>query len=224
MQSIENNLITLKDNKTDTIYQLPLDTFHQYGKPFAHVVSFPPYQYSLDELNHLWNIGLTELTEQQLIKKGIYGFILNGKVWDKTNEKFGEITELIPQNLQIQIRWDETRHINYTALELKALNIFPIHFIKLSRHVAYELSLDEESYLKAYISFKTKKLAQQWFPILNPLIGKLSALNKHENPVYQHLPPFIWEYEVEKFKHKILNNKLKILRKIASLDLQEPPP
>lgn len=277
VQSLENNLITLKDDKTDTIYQLLLDSFHQYGKPFGHLVSFPvyqpqpvllsspllksmintwltvnlqlttdllisltenqkqalhtafieeippDYQYSLEELNHLWHIGLTEFTEQQLMEKGIYGFTLNGKVWDKITEKIGEITELIPKNLQIQIRWDETSRINYTVLELKALNIVPIHFIKLSLHVAYELSLDERSYLKAYISFKTKKLAQLWLPKLKSVIGRLSYLSKHENPIYQHLSPFIWEYEVEKFKHTTLSNKLEVLRKIASLDLQQPP-
>ena len=84
---------------------------------------------------------------------------------------------------------------------MKALSISTVNLVKLSDRVAYEIS-SERSYLKAYIGFRTKKLAKAWLKPLKQIGGKLSNLKDCRKEEERHLLEKKWQYFVETIRHK----------------------
>ena len=105
---------------------------------------------------------------------------------------------------------------------MKALSISKVNSIQLSDNVAYEISSDREL-LKAYIGFRTKKLAKAWLKPLKQIVGKLSNLKDCRREEERHLLEKKWQYFVEKFRHKKISRRLQDLETIARLDLEKLP-
>ncbi|MBP0018854.1 MAG: AAA family ATPase [Cyanobacteria bacterium SBLK] len=87
--------------------------------------------------------------------------------------------------------------MHYSQLEMKAMGILLVPpAIALSSNVAYEMS-EDGSYYRAFIAFRTKKLARAWLKSIKQLVGKLSNLHDHQLPEFRHLSGKRWEYENE---------------------------
>ena len=97
-----------------------------------------------------------------------------------------------------------------------------VNLVKLSDHVAYEISSDRKL-LKAYIGFRTKKLAKAWLKPLKHIVGRLSNLKDCRREDKRHFLEKKWQYSVEKFRHKKRSRRLQDLEIIAQLDLEKPP-
>ncbi len=105
---------------------------------------------------------------------------------------------------------------------MKALSISIVNLVQLSDNVAYEISSDREL-LKAYIGFRTQKLAKAWLKPLKQIVEKLSNLKDYRREEKRHLLEKKWQYSVEKFRHKKISRRLQNLEIIARLDLEKPP-
>ncbi len=99
---------------------------------------------------------------------------------------------------------------------MKALSISIVNSSQLSDNVAYEISSDyasasqtkrdkyptDRELLKAYIGFRTKKLAKAWLKPLKQIGGKLSNLKDCRKEEERHLLEKKWQYFVETIRHK----------------------
>ena len=113
---------------------------------------------------------------------------------------------------------------------MKALSISIVNLVQLSDNVAYEISSDyasayptDRELLKAYIGFRTKKLAKAWLKPLKQIVEKLSNLKDCRREEERHFLEKKWQYFVEKFRHKKISRRLQDLETIARLDLEKPP-
>ncbi len=112
-----------------------------------------------------------------------------------------------------------------------------MNLVKLSDRVVYEINSDyasasqtkrdkyptDRELLKAYIGFRTKKLAKAWLKPLKQIVGKLSNLKDCRREEERHLLEKKWQYSVEKFRHKKISRRLQDLEIIARIDLEKLP-
>ncbi len=91
-----------------------------------------------------------------------------------------------------------------------------MNLVKLSDRVVYEINSDyasasqtkrdkyptDRELLKAYIGFRTKKLAKAWLKPLKQIVGKLSNLKDCRREEERHLLEKKWQYFVETIRHK----------------------
>ena len=183
--------------------------------------------YAQEDFDSSWTVAWDQFLKKKAEEEGLYHLKINQQVMQKKSNLphlLGRIQSIDRSSERpLQIIWEEGESCNYSLLELKALNIVPLSpLIQLSSHVAYQVS-EDGSYFRAYIGFRTKKLAQTWLKPIKSLVGRLSSLHRYELENLRHLPDKIWEYEVEKFKYKTLVKKLDSLQKIAQLDLEKLP-
>ncbi|GAB4552198.1 MAG: hypothetical protein Tsb0014_46150 [Pleurocapsa sp.] len=178
-----------------------------------------------DDLDAAWQIAFSQFLQTQAEKIGLYGLKIGTKILKKTVDNqfvFGHISEIDFYKYSFLLQWDDGEQISLSYLEMKALSIFTVNSIQLSDNVAYEISSDN-SYLKAYIGFRTKKLAKAWLKPLKQIVGILSNLKDCRREEERHLLENKWQYSVEKFRHKKISRRLQDLETIARLDLEKLP-
>ncbi len=178
-----------------------------------------------DNLDAAWQIAFSQFLQTQAKKVGLYGLKLGTKILQQTVDNrfaFGHISDINFYQSSFLLQWDDGEKISLSYLEMKALSISTVSLVKLSDNVAYEISSDR-SYLKAYIGFRTKKLAKAWLRPLKKIVGKLSNLKDCRREQEHHSLGNKWQYSVEKFRHKKISRRLQDLETIAQLDLEKPP-
>ena len=178
-----------------------------------------------DDLDAAWQIAFSQFLQTQAEKIGLYGLKIGRKILKQTVDNqfiFGHISEIDFYEFSFLLQWDDGDKISLSYLEMKALSISTVNSIQLSDRVAYEISSDS-SYLKAYIGFRTKKLAKAWLKPLKQIVGRLSNLKDCRREEDHHLLENKWQYFVEKFRHKKMSKRLQDLETIARLDLEKLP-
>ena len=181
--------------------------------------------FSPDDFDAAWQIAFSQFLQTQAEKIGLYGLKIGTKIIKQTVDNqfvFGHISEIDFYRSSFLLRWNDSETINLSYLEMKALSISTVNLVKLSDRVAYEISSDRKL-LKAYIGFRTKKLAKAWLKPLKQIVGKLSNLKDFRREEKRHLLGNKWQYSVEKFRHKKISRRLQDLETIARLDLEKPP-
>ena len=178
-----------------------------------------------DDLDAAWQIAFSQFLQTQAEKIGLYGLKIGTKILKHTVDNqfvFGHISEIDFYKSSFLLQWDDGEQISLSYLEMKALSLSTVNSVQLSDYVAYEISSDY-SYLKAYIAFRTKKLAKAWLKPLKQIVGRLSNLKDFRREEEHHLLGNKWQYSVEKFRHKKMSRRLQDLEIIARLDLEKPP-
>ncbi|AFZ38010.1 hypothetical protein Sta7437_4549 (plasmid) [Stanieria cyanosphaera PCC 7437] len=178
-----------------------------------------------DELDAAWQISFSQFLQTQAEKVGLYGLKISTKILKQTVDNqfvFGHISDIDFYQSSFLLQWDDGEKISLSYLEMKALAISLVSLVKLSDRVAYEISSEREL-LKAYIGFRTKKLAQAWLKLLKQIVGRLSNLKDCRREEKRHFLEKRWQYSVEKFRHKKISRRLQDLEIIARLDLEKPP-
>ena len=178
-----------------------------------------------DDLDAAWQIAFSQFLQIQAEKIGLYGLKIGTKTLKQTVDNqfvFGHISDIDFYQSSFLLQWDDGEQISLSYLEMKALSISTVNSVQLSDNVAYEISSDN-SYLKAYIGFRTKKLAKAWLKPLKQIVGILSNLKDCRREEEHHLLGNKWQYSVEKFRHKKISRRLQDLETIARLDLEKLP-
>ncbi|MEA5470243.1 hypothetical protein [Spirulina sp. 06S082] len=158
--------------------------------------------YQPEDFETAWENAFANHLQKQGEEEGICGFKIGSRVLER-GKRWGAIASLDPHSERtFGIRWNDEMVMHYSQLEMKAMGILLVPpAIALSSNVAYEMS-EDGSYYRAFIAFRTKKLARAWLKSIKQLVGKLSNLHDHQLPEFRHLAGKRWEYEIEKPKHK----------------------
>ena len=178
-----------------------------------------------DDLDTAWQIAFNQFLQTQAEKIGLYRLKIGTKILKQTVDNqflFGHISDIDFYQSSFLLQWDNGEKISLSYLEMKALSICTVNLVKLSDRVAYEISSEREL-LKAYIGFRTQKLAKAWLKPLKQIVEKLSNLKDYRREEKRHLLEKKWQYSVEKFRHKKISRRLQNLEIIARLDLEKPP-
>ncbi len=163
--------------------------------------------------------------QTQAEKIGLYGLKIGTKILKQTVDNqflFGHISDIDFYQSSFLLQWDNGEKISLSYLEMKALSICTVNLVKLSDRVAYEISSEREL-LKAYIGFRTQKLAKVWLKPLKQIVGRLSNLKDYRREEERHLLEKKWQCSVEKFCHKKMSIRLQHLEIIARVDLEKLP-
>ena len=178
-----------------------------------------------DDLDTAWQIAFSNFLQTQAEKVGLYGLKIGTKLLKPTVDNqfvFGHISEIDFYQSSFLLQWDDGEKISLSYLEMKALSISIVNLVQLSDNVAYKISSDRKL-LKAYIGFRTKKLAKAWLKPLKQIVGKLSNLKDCRREEERRFLEKKWQYFVEKFRHKKISRRLQDLETIARLDLEKLP-
>ena len=147
-------------------------------------------------LDFAWPVALDRYFQEQARRIGLHGLKVGTKLlWRCTDEQlmFGQVTDINYHQRRFSLEWDDGKKSCFSVLEMKALSISIVSSVYLSDNVAYEISSDR-SYLKAYIGFKTKKLAKAWLRIIKKIVGKLSNLKDYRRGESNYLSESKWQY------------------------------
>lgn len=179
--------------------------------------------YQPEDFETAWENAFANHLQKQGEEEGICGFKIGSRVLER-GKRWGAIASLDPHSERsFGIGWNDGTMMHYSQLEMKAMGILLVPpAIALSSNVAYEMS-EDGSYYRAFIAFRTKKLARAWLKSIKQLVGKLSNLHDHQLPEFRHLAGKRWEYEIEKPKHKTVAKRLEAIKKVAALDLERMP-
>jgi hypothetical protein len=135
---------------------------------------------------------------------------------------FGQIADINYRQRRFSLEWDDGKRSCFSVLEMKALSISPVDIVYLSDNIVYEISGDR-SYLKAYIGFRTKKLAKAWLKIIKKIVGRLSNLKDYRAVKSNYLSESKWQYQVEQFRYKSMKRRLQSLETVSQLNLEKMP-
>lgn len=209
----DNFLVQLKDNPTSIETSLKAQSkLSEYLKPDIYDEADFEAAWTKSWQNHI-----TECKKYQ----GFFGYKLEEHLVKPDGEK-GQIIDIdiSPECLNpIGVKWcsEETY---YSVIELKTQKISELIFLQLENHVYYEKGKTND-YFRAFIGFKSKKLAQEWLRPIKKKIGELSHLKEFieaEKPTDDK-----YHYQLEKAKHKRIERRIKNLEIVASWDLSQSP-
>lgn len=176
-------------------------------------------------LDFAWPVALDRYFQEQARRIGLHGLKVGTKLlWRCTDEQlmFGQVTDINYHQRRFSLEWDDGKKSCFSVLEMKALSISIVSSVYLSDNVAYEISGDR-SYLKAYIGFKTKKLAKAWLRIIKKIVGRLSNLKDYRRGETDYLSETKWQYQVEQFRYKSMKRRLQSLETVSQLNLEKMP-
>lgn len=176
-------------------------------------------------LDFAWPVALNRYFQEQARRTGLHGLKVGTKMlWQCTDEQlmFGQVTDINYHQRRFSLEWDDGKTRSFSVLEMKALSISIVSSVYLSDNVAYEISGDR-SYLKAYIGFRTKKLAKAWLRIIKKIVGKLSNLKDYRRGESNYLSGTKWQYQVEQFRYKSMKRRLQSLETVSQLNLEKMP-
>ena len=150
-----------------------------------------------------------------------YPAYIRGKYQTQYDYLHGRIKDLDvrPNKPTLIIEWESREEKACHIEELKSNPISKINLIKVSEAVSYEVSEDEK-YYKAFIGFRTKKLAKSWWRKLKKELGwigdPIEATDQYN--------PTGWKYYCvsSKPKQKTLKGRLKHLETVSRWDFSQP--
>lgn len=176
-------------------------------------------------LDFAWPVALDRYFQSQARKVGLYGLRIGTRMlWHSLDRQliFGHIADINYHQRRFSLEWDDGKHSCFSVLEMKALSISSVDIVYLSDNIVYEISGDR-SYLKAYIGFRTKKLAKAWLRIIKKIVGRLSNLKDYRAVKSNYLSESKWQYQVEQFRYKSMKRRLQSLETVSQLNLEKMP-
>ncbi len=176
------------------------------------------------DLDLAWSIAFEQYLKKQARKIGLFGLKVATKMLWHAEERslFGQITDIDYRQQSFSLQWDNAKQSCLSILEMKALAISAVSFVRLSDNVSYEVSGDC-SYLNAYIGFRTKKLAKAWLRTIKRIVGRLSNLKDYRVTKSDSQLETKWEYRVEQFRCKSMKKRLQSLEMVSQLNLDKMP-
>ncbi len=176
-------------------------------------------------LDFAWPVALDRYFQEQAQKVGLYGLRIGTRMLCHSLDRqliFGQVTNINYRQRRFSLEWDDGKRSCFSVLEMKALSISSVDIVYLSDNVVYEISGDL-SYLKAYIGFRTKKLAKAWLRIIKKIVGRLSNLKDYRRGGSSYLSGTKWQYQVEQFRYKSTKRRLQSLETVSQLNLEKMP-
>lgn len=198
-------------------------------------ISLGKQTHSKRDFESAWEEAYAELIESKKHTEGIWGYRIEDRViqWegievyikDKQDVRYeylhGKIKDLDldPEKPGLIIEWESGETQAYERGELETKQISKIKLIEISETTSYEVSEDGK-YYKAFVGFKTKKLAKSWCKNLKRELGWISdpvESSKEWSPTKSK-----YYCIASKPKQKTLKGRLKRLNKVSEWDLQQP--